>query len=225
MNKFFSICFLIVLSHWSVFSQSIDRISRDALLALRENRYNDAVSLAAELQGKLDKNNLSSYVEITLIKAQAFFALQQYEEALKEALTLTPLVAQDSRLMQLMGEIYFYMGRGNEALPYLADYIAFNPTGDSVGRMYYYMGEIYLLQARYQHAEIALSTAVYHNPNSDKWWFRLGYTREQVATIVSGGERIFALANAKNAYERVLQLNPGNNEAKGRIAVLQRGLR
>ena len=87
------------------------------------------------------------------------------------------------------------------------------------------MGEIYLLQGRYHQAEIAFMASVYHNPNADRWWFRLGYAREQVATTVAGSERTFALTSAKTAYERALQINPSFTEAKSRIAVLQRNLR
>ncbi|NIZ18900.1 tetratricopeptide repeat protein [Entomospira culicis] len=224
--KYVIILTLFILTLTSALSaQTMDRLSRDALLALREERYEEAISLAQRVQDGLDPENSSGYFEITLTKIRALIPLSRYQEALNEAQQLLRIDSKDARLIQILGEIYYHLGRGSDALPYLMDYVAYNPTGEAIGQTYYYMGEIYLLRGSYQQAEMALSTAVYHNPQSDKWWSRLGYAREQAATLLVGSERIYMLNSAKNAYERVLQLNPSNNEAKSRIAVLQRSLR
>jgi tetratricopeptide (TPR) repeat protein len=227
MNKLLSILFLLLTasSLAQAQNQSSERLSRDALLALREQRYQEAISLASAAQEQIDKSNVNAYVEVSLTKVRALSALDRHQEALEEALVLEQLIYQDSRVIQLLGEIYYNLGQGSLAMPYFADYIAFNPTGDAVGRSYFLMGEIYLLQGRYNHAEIAFTTAVYYNSSSDRWWFRLGYAREQAATIVVGSERTFLLVSAKNAYERAVQLNPSHNESKERISALQRNLR
>ncbi|NIZ46633.1 hypothetical protein PVA44_04940 [Entomospira nematocerorum] len=219
---------LILLSqlHIIVAQTQQDRAIRQASIALKERRYEDAIRLIDESQIIAEKLKYPTvYFEGMITKIRALVELGRYEEALSSAVEIETGAKKDSRLMQLLGEIYFYMGEGIRALPYFADYIAYNPTGDAVGRTYYQMAEVYLLQGRYYQAEIALTTAVYHNPSADRWWFRLGYTREQVSTLVSGSERIFMLNSAKTAYERAVQINPSNNEAKEKIAVLKRSLR
>ncbi|NIZ40890.1 hypothetical protein PVA45_05175 [Entomospira entomophila] len=231
MNKVYQITIASLLLLWvhlpALYAQSAsDRIMRQASMALKEKRYEDVIIIIDGSQLVAEKEKYPTvYFEAMLTKVRALVELGRYDEALSNAIEIETGTKKDSRLMQLLGEIYFHIGEGSKALPYLSDSIAYNPTGDSVGRTYYQMAEIYLLQARYHQAEIALTTAVYHNPTADRWWFRLGYAREQVATLVAGSERIFLLNSAKTAYERAIQINPSNNEAKERIAVLKRSLR
>ena len=104
------------------------------------------------------------------------FVLQSVDQCAADGLVVS---SYDLRLIEILGEAKYYLGKNNGALEQFQRYVANAPeSGSRVGAAYYFMGEIYIRQARYQHADISLSAAVKKEPLLDRWWTRLGYARE-----------------------------------------------
>ncbi|MDR2864645.1 MAG: tetratricopeptide repeat protein [Spirochaetaceae bacterium] len=109
----------------------------------------------------------------------------------------------DSRIIQTMGEAYFYMDNYEAALRNMKSYIKMNPQGDRVSTSYFFIGEIYRLQKKFHYADIAYTTAVRLEPGMALWWYRLGLVRESL------GDKNYA----GDAFERALRINPSYSSA------------
>jgi tetratricopeptide (TPR) repeat protein len=165
----------------------------------RSGLYEEAVKICkAEIAA--DPGNLESHV----VLCWSLVNLGRYEEGRTYALAGRTISRYDSRLIEVLGEVYFFQGRNNEALQYFQEYVNLAPQGARINTVYYYIGEIYIRQGSFRRADIALSTAVYYMPRNAGWWARLAYARE------SAGE----IREAINAYEKALLLNEGLTDAR-----------
>jgi tetratricopeptide (TPR) repeat protein len=164
----------------------------DALAEYRLGNYERAVRICRD-EIAADSTNLESHVVI----CWSLLRLNRYDEALRVARTGRNLSRYDARIIEILGEVYFYLGQNGEALQYFQDYVNIAPEGQRIEAVYYFIGEIFIRMGRYRHADIALSTAVHWMPGNAAWWTRLAYARE------SAGD----LAEAVKAYERALALN------------------
>ncbi len=63
-----------------------------------------------------------------------------------------------------------FLGKIDDALKNLEQYVVVRPNGDRIGRVYWLMGECYIRLKEYQNADIAISTAVYYEQNNALWW-------------------------------------------------------
>jgi len=190
--------FLFLLSPAFVHPQWASQ-PKDALSEYRNGNYEEAVRLSkAEIAS--NPNNLEAYV----VLCWSLVMLGRYEESRTYALTGRGISRYDPRIIEILGEIYYFQGRNNEALHYFQEYVSLAPQGVRINTVYYYVGEIYIRQGRYRRADIALSTAVYYMPRNAVWWARLAYARE------NAGE----YRGAVNAYERALELNKDLADAR-----------
>jgi tetratricopeptide (TPR) repeat protein len=171
----------------------------DALIEYRLGNYERAVQICRE---EIAENpaNLESHVVI----CWSLLSLNRLEEALRYARAGRALHRYDTRITEVIGEIYYFQGLNNEALQYFQEYASLAPEGQRIGYVYYYMGEIYIRQGKFRHADIALSTAVHWIPGNASWWVRLAYTRENAGDLNSAIE----------AYERSLSLNSQLTDAQ-----------
>jgi tetratricopeptide (TPR) repeat protein len=119
----------------------------------------------------------------------------------------------DYRLIETMGEAYFYLKDYERALSFMQRYVNAVPQGSATATAYFFVGEIYHLTGRFFHADIAYTTAVKLNPNNSSWWYRLGLSRE------GAGERVHAI----KAYEQAIKLNPRNQQARDALERARRG--
>jgi tetratricopeptide (TPR) repeat protein len=117
----------------------------------------------------------------------------------------------ESRLLEIMGEAYFYLDNYDSSLSYMQRYTNAQPQGERVAVAFFFIGEIFRLTERPLHADIAYTAAVRFAPDLALWWFRLATVRERV------GDRIPAI----EAYQRALRLNPNYREASEGLARLQ----
>jgi len=115
------------------------------------------------------------------------------------------------RLMEIMGEAFFYLADYERSLSYMQRYTNALPQGDRVSIAYFFSGEIYRLTQKYHHADIAYTTALRFEPHLALWWYRLGSVREEI------GDRTQAI----DAYQQALRLNPNYNAAREGLARLQ----
>lgn len=191
--------FLVV----QVFAQTS---KQDALVLYHNGKYREAVQVCEEEIAE-NPNRVESYV----VMCWSLVKNKQYAEAearANEGLAVSPY---DLRLIEILGEAKYYLGKNSGAMEQFQRYVANAPeSGSRVGAAYLFMGEIFIRQARYQHADIALSSAVKKEPGLDNWWCRLGYAREMA------GNYYEAIA----AYDEAIKLNSSSVDAiKGRERV------
>ncbi|HCC36593.1 MAG TPA: hypothetical protein DEQ14_02700 [Treponema sp.] len=121
------------------------------------------------------------------------------------------LYADEYRIMETMGEAYFYLNDYDRSLSFMQRYTNAAPQGERSSVAYFFIGEIYRIRRRYRHADIAYTTAVRLEPRAALWWYRLATVRE------ASGDT----AQAIEAYQRALRLDPAHQGAAGGLARLQ----
>lgn len=140
----------------------------------------------------------------------SLFRLHRYREtviACNEALK----IASDVRIIETLGEAYFYLNDYKESLRQMERYIDMAPTGERASVAYFYTGDIYRLTKRYQKADIAYSAAVHLEPSNSLWWYRLGLAREQAGYKQS----------ARDAFQRALNIRKDYKEAAEGLSRVQ----
>ena len=203
MKRSIILVFLTLLCT-SAFAQK----AKDALMLYYNKNYKEAISVCED-EIKADPNRIDSYV----VLCWSLIGNREYARAEQRAYDGLKLSRYDIRLIEVLGEAKYYLGKNEEALKQFQEYISIAPdrTGSRVGLAYYFMGEIYIRQTKFQHADIALSAAIRKDPLSDAWWTRLGYAREMAGNY----------AESLAAYEEALKLNPSKTDAsrgKERVA-------
>lgn len=192
--KYVSLFFLFLLTTVA-FSQT----KPDALKLYTQGDYTGAISVC-ESELITNPNNLDSYC----VLCWALVADRQYLQAEQRALAARKISAYDMRIIEVLAEAKYYLGKNVEALSLFQQYIGGVPiTGSRVSSAYFYMGEIYIRQKKYQHADISLTTACRMEVKLDYWWTRLGYAREMCKDYSA----------ALSAYDKALSLNPSRQEA------------
>ena len=179
---------------------------QDALVLYHNGKYRESVQVCEE-ELKENPNRVDSYV----VMCWSLVKNKQYAEAEERALSGLEVSPYDLRLIEILGEAKYFLGKNTGAMEQFQKYVASaRESGARVGTAYYYMGEIFIRQARYQHADIAFSSAVKKEPMLDSWWVRLGYAREMAGNYYE----------AVNAYDEALRLNASSIEAsRGRDRV------
>jgi len=159
--------------------------------------YKEAVKICMEELGR-NNSNMDSYTVLawTLLRQRRYSDVINWGD---RALRINP---GDYRIVEAMGEAYFYLNDYEHSLIMMQRYAASMPRGDRASTAYFFMGEIYRNQRKYLHADIAYTTAVTLEGNMFLWWHRLGVVRE------AAGE----YASAIQAYEKALSLNPDYRE-------------
>ena len=190
--------FVILLSLFTlnIFAQN----KKDALVLYQNKNYKEAIAVCED-EIKSDPNRVDSFV----VLCWSLIGNREYARAEQRAYDGLKLSRYDIRLIEVLGEAKYYLGKNNEALKQFQEYISIAPdrTGSRVGLAYYFMGEIYIRQTKFQHADIAFTAAVRKDPLNDAWWTRLGYAREMAGNY----------AESLTAYEEALKLNPSKTDA------------
>ena len=179
---------------------------KDALVLYHNGKYKESVQVCEE-ELKENPNRVDSYV----VMCWSLVKNKQYAEAEQRATEGLAVSAYDLRLIEILGEARYYLGKNNGAMEQFQKYVAnANDSSSRLGTAYYFMGEIYIRQARYQHADISLSSAVKKEPLYENWWIRLGYAREMAGNYLE----------ALEAYDEALRLNSSSVDAsRGRERV------
>lgn len=189
-----------VLCIWCAAFALIAQQRPDALRMYQQGNYDQAISIC-EQELRTNPKNMDSYV----VLCWALVKKGRYSEAEQRALAARKLNQNDHRIIEILAEAKFYLGKNSESLTLFQEFLSYvSDNAARVGNAYYFMGEIYLRQGRYEHADIALTAAVRIEPLLFYWWMRLGYARE-----MSGNYKTSALA-----YDKALELNPSAAEAR-----------
>ncbi|MDD6653624.1 MAG: tetratricopeptide repeat protein [Treponema sp.] len=201
--KKFSVFLLFV---FVFFNPSFSQTKQDALVLYNNGKFREAI-LVCEAELQENPNRIESYV----VMCWSLVKNKQYNEAEIRALDGLKISQYDLRLIEILGEARYYLGKNQAAMEQFERYVANAPeSGSRVGSAYYFMGEIYIRQAKYQHADMAFTAAVKKEPLLDKWWVRLGYAREMAKNYYE----------AMDAYDEALRLNSSSIDAeRGRSRV------
>jgi tetratricopeptide (TPR) repeat protein len=159
--------------------------------------YNQAIEVCKTELGDNPKN-----MDAYSIYGWSLVRLQRYGEAVgvcQEALKVAP----DPRVVETLGEAYFYIAEYKEALKNMEKYVDAAPKGERASTAYFFVGEVYRLNKQFNKAEMAYSSAVNLEPGISLWWYRLGAVRETI------GDK----TRATEAYQRALKLRPDYKEA------------
>ena len=199
----FTVLTILILNSALIFAQTQQR---DALVLYHNGKYMESVQVCEE-ELKENPNRIDSYV----VMCWSLVKNKQYAEAEQRATEGLAISAYDLRLIEILGEARYYLGKNNGAMEQFEKYVAnANDSSSRLGTAYYFMGEIYIRQGRYQHADISLSSAVKKEPLIDNWWIRLGYAREMAGNYLESLE----------AYDEALRLNSSSVDAsRGRDRV------
>lgn len=200
MKRKLSYLLALLIAVIPVTAQVSNNIKQDALLLYNSGKYKEAVAVCQqELQE--NPNRIESYV----VMCWALVRNKQYSEAEQKATEGLVISPYDLRLIEILGEAKYYLGKDNGAMDQFQKYVASAPeSGSRVGSAYYFMGEIFIRKGRYNHADIALTFAVKKEPTMDYWWIRLGYARENAGNYYEAVE----------AYDEALRLNPSSVDAE-----------
>ncbi|MDR0450908.1 MAG: tetratricopeptide repeat protein [Treponema sp.] len=166
-------------------------------------RYDETIRVCQE---EVSRNaaNSDTYAAITW----ALIRQRKYQEAAAWGDRGLALYANDYRIVEAMGEAYFYLDDYNRSLASMQRYVNALPRGERSSVAYFFIGEIYRLSGKYRHADIAYTTAVQLEPNLALWWYRLASVRE------SAGD----YRPAVEAYQQALRINPDYTEAGAGLA-------
>ena len=200
------LAFVILLSVQSVLLFAQTTQQKDALVLYHNGKYAESVQVCED-ELKENPNRIESYV----VMCWSLVKNKQYAQAEQRATEGLAISSYDLRLIEILGEARYYLGKNAGAMKQFQKYVASaQDNGSRVGSAYYFMGEIFIRQGRYQHADIALSSAVKKEPLIDNWWIRLGYAREMAGNYLESLE----------AYDEAIRLNPSSVDAsRGRERV------
>jgi len=223
MRKFFGIivCFFLIILHaqaqtsGGAGAQSLNALQnyhrgRDSEAQNRASEantyYNEAVRICLE---EVSRNaaNRDTYTVLTWTLQRQ----RKYADVVTWGDRGLRIYADEYRIVETMGEAYFYLGNYERSLLYMQRYANALPQGERVATAFFFIGEIHRLSRRYHHADIAYTTALRFEPNIALWWYRLATVREQI------GDRRSAI----DAYQQSLRLNPNYSDAREGLARLQ----
>ncbi|MCX7023408.1 MAG: tetratricopeptide repeat protein [Spirochaetes bacterium] len=178
------------------------RSGRELQLAGRnqeaETAYRNAIAVCDQELAQ-DPAGMESFV----VKSWCLFRLRRYQDVIDVG-TRATAVRFDARVVETMGEAWFYLGKYDAALKSLQKYIENSGEfADRVSTAYFFMGEIYQVHKRYEHADISYSLAVNREPTIALWWIRYGVAMESLGQW----------QRANDYYGRALKLAPSSVDA------------
>jgi tetratricopeptide (TPR) repeat protein len=168
--------------------------------------YNEAIRLC---QDEVSRGvaNRDTYTAITW----ALQRQQKYRDVITWGERGLGFYAEEYRILETMGEAYFYLDDYDRSLNCMQRYANALPQGERISVAYFFIGEIFRLRRQYRHADIAYTTAVRLEPNIALWWYRLASVRESTGDYRPAAE----------AYQRALRLNPSHSESIAGLARVQ----
>ena len=163
-----------------------------------QNYYNEAIRISNNAISRNTANRDTYTALIWTLHRQ-----RKYADVITWGERGLRLYADEYRIMETMGEAYFYLDNYDLSLRYLQRFTNSVPRGERTPVAYFFIGEIHRYRNQFLHADIAYSTAVRLEPNVALWWYRLGTVRE------AAGDH----PQAVTAYGQALRITPYYPEA------------
>jgi tetratricopeptide (TPR) repeat protein len=168
-----------------------------------QDKYNQSIAIC-DSELATDPERMDAYV----VKCFCLLRVARYPEVISEGQKALK-VKNDYRIVEVMGESYYFLNDNDSTLKYMQRYLDAVPESEErVSTAYFYLGETYLRMKKFSHADIAYSIAVYKEPNMSRWWYRLGQAREMAGEFDT----------AAQAYDKAISLSPSMKEAKDGLA-------
>jgi tetratricopeptide (TPR) repeat protein len=172
-------------------------------LAEAEAYYNEAIRIC---QYEVSQNIATG--ETYAVITWALQRQRKYADVITWGERGLRLFPNEYRIVETMGEAYFYLDDYDRSLSFMQRYANARPQGERISVAYFFIGEIFRIRQQFLHADIAYTTAVQLEPGLALWWYRLATVRESLGDT----------SPAIEAYERALRLNPNYQEASAGLA-------
>ncbi|MDR2484660.1 MAG: tetratricopeptide repeat protein, partial [Treponema sp.] len=117
--------------------------------------YNEAVRICLDEIAQ-NTSTENSYVILTWTLQRQ----RKYADVINWGERGLNLNADNYRLIEIMGEAYFYLDDYDRSLGCMQRYSNSVPQGDRIPTAYFFIGEIFRLRGKFHHADIAYTTAV-----------------------------------------------------------------
>jgi tetratricopeptide (TPR) repeat protein len=138
----------------------------------------------------------------------ALLRQKKYDEVISWGEQGLGLFADEYRILETMGEAYFYLDDYDRSLDCMQRFTNAVPRGERSSVAYFFAAEIFRIRRHYFRADIAYTTALLLDPGLALWWYRLATVQEALGDY---GE-------AAESFGRALRLNPDYPEAGAGLA-------
>nr|WP_199911323.1 tetratricopeptide repeat protein [Candidatus Borreliella tachyglossi] len=197
MNKGFLSKILLILPLYSILLEAQEK--EDSLLLYREGRFQEAINNTQD-EIKQNPNNLDART----IFVWSLIAIGDYKRAEIEAIKGLEIKKYDIRIVQALGEAYFFQGQYKNALKYFQEYIGLDSNGARIAKVYNLIADSFYRLERYNEADFAYENALRFLPNNQNLLLKLAKAR------INAKNKVLA----KESLTRFLILDPNHSEAK-----------
>ncbi|UER67700.1 CDC27 family protein [Borrelia sp. BU AG58] len=187
---------LLVFSYSSLL---VAQEREDSLLLYREGRFKEAI---INTQEELNRNPNNLDARVILI--WSLIGAGEYKNAELESMKGLTIKRYDSRVIQALGESYFFQKQYKNALKYFQEYIGLDPNGARIMKVYNLMADCFYKLERYNEADFAYENALRFLPNNQNLLLKLARAR------INAKNKVLA----RKALTTLLGLNPNHLEAR-----------
>ncbi|AHH03529.1 Tetratricopeptide repeat family protein [Borrelia nietonii YOR] len=196
-NKSFGLKIILILL--SCLSLLKAQEKEDSLLLYRQGKFQEAI-INTQNEIKHKTNNLDARV----ILIWSLIAIGEYKRAELESIKGLEINKNDSRIIQALGEAYFFQGQYKNALKHFQKYISLDSNGARIAKVYILTADSFYKLERYNEADFAYENALRFLPNNQNLLLKLAKAR------LNAKNKILA----KETLTKLLTLNPNHLEAK-----------
>ncbi|QFP41816.1 tetratricopeptide repeat protein [Borrelia miyamotoi] len=198
INKSFCLKIIIILLSGSNLINAVKE-KEDSLLLYKQGKFQEAIINTQEELKYKPKN-----LDARSILIWSLIAIGEYKRAELESIKGLEINKHDPRIIQALGEAYFFQGQYNNALKYFQKYISFGSNGARIVKVYILIADSFYKLERYNEADFAYENALRFLPNNQNILLKLAKSR------LNAQNKILA----KDTLIKVLTLNPNHSEAK-----------
>ncbi|BCR21956.1 tetratricopeptide repeat protein [Borrelia sp. HM] len=198
INK--SLCLKIIFILLSGFLTLINAQEKeDSLLLYKQGKFQEAIINTQEELKHKPKN-----LDARAILIWSLIASGEYKKAELESIKGLDINKYDPRIIQTLGEAYFFQGQYKNALKYFQKYISLAPNGARIVKVYILIADSFYKLERYNEADFSYENALRFLPNNQNILLKLAKSRLNAKNK----------ALAKDTLTKLLTLNPNHLEAK-----------
>ncbi|ASQ29299.1 hypothetical protein CDQ96_02660 [Borrelia miyamotoi] len=197
-NKSFYLKIIIMLLSGSNLINAEEE-KEDSLLLYRQGKFQEAIRNTQEELKYKPKN-----LDARSILIWSLIATGEYKRAELESIKGLEINKHDPRIIQALGEAYFFQGQYNNAIKYFQKYISFGSNGTRIVKVYILIADSFYKLERYNEADFAYENALRFLPNNQNILLKLAKSR------LNAQNKILA----KDTLIKLLTLNPNHLEAK-----------
>ncbi|WP_409977320.1 tetratricopeptide repeat protein [Borrelia sp. RT1S] len=197
IGKMFYLKMILLIFSYSGFLVAQNR--EDSLLLYREGRFQEAI---INTQEELNRNPTNLDARVILV--WSLIGAGEYKRAELESVKGLAIKRYDSRIIQALGESYFFQKQYKNALKYFQEYIGLDPNGARIMKVYNLMADSFYKLERYNESDFSYESALRFLPNNQNLLLKLSKAR------ISSKNKILA----RKTLTTLLTLNPNHLEAK-----------